>query len=163
MAGLKWRNVSFINGVIGIKETRVRGEEGRPKMQGSLRDIKMLPPVRIALNEIKHSRDFNFPYVFLSRKGTPVLPSSINYHTWKPALKKAGLEPRSLYQIRHTFATLMLDAGELPGWVQSMMGHESLKMILEKYYSHIQNYQRDDGNAFMENVFGACEQHKQIA
>jgi len=47
----------------------------------------------------------------------------------------------------------MLDAGELPGWVQSMMGHESLKMILEKYYSHIQNYQRDDGSVFMEKVF----------
>jgi hypothetical protein len=29
--------------------------------------------------------------------------------------------------------------GELPGWVQKMMGHESLKMILERYYSYIKN------------------------
>lgn len=77
----------------------------------------------------------------------------MNYHIWKPALKKAGLKPRSLYQTRHTFATLMLDAGGLPGWVQKMMGHESLKMILERYYSYIKNYQRDDGSAFMENVY----------
>jgi integrase len=48
----------------------------------------------------------------------------------------------------------MLDAGELPGWVQNMMGHETLKMILERYYSYIKNYQRDDGAAFMENVYG---------
>ena len=47
----------------------------------------------------------------------------------------------------------MLDAGELPGWVQKMMGHESLKMILERYYSYIKNYQRDDGSAFMEKVY----------
>ena len=47
----------------------------------------------------------------------------------------------------------MLDAGELPGWVQKMMGHESLKMILERYYSYIKNYQRDDGSAFMDNVY----------
>ena len=47
----------------------------------------------------------------------------------------------------------MLDAGELPGWVQNMMGHETLKMILERYYSYIWNYQRDDGSAFMENVY----------
>ncbi len=47
----------------------------------------------------------------------------------------------------------MLDAGELPGWVQSMMGHETLKMILERYYSYIRNYQRDDGSALMENVY----------
>jgi len=77
----------------------------------------------------------------------------VNYRTWKSALKKAGLKPRSLYQTRHTFATLMLDAGELPGWVQKMMGHESLKMILERYYSYIKNYQRDDGSAFMDNVY----------
>ncbi|HDL07773.1 MAG TPA: site-specific integrase, partial [Desulfobacteraceae bacterium] len=31
----------------------------------------------------------------------------------------------------------MLDAGELPGWVQKMMGHASMKMILERYYSYI--------------------------
>jgi integrase len=47
----------------------------------------------------------------------------------------------------------MLDAGELPGWVQNMMGHETLKMILERYYSYIRNYQRDDGSAFLENVY----------
>jgi integrase len=33
------------------------------------------------------------------------------------------------------------------------MGHESLKMILERYYSYIKNYQRDDGSAFMDNVY----------
>ena len=92
-------------------------------------------------------------YVFLNQKGRPLLPNSINYHIWKPALKKAGLKPRSLYQTRHTFATLMLDGGELPGWVQKMMGHESLKVILERYYSYIKNYERDDGNSFMEKVY----------
>ncbi len=162
MAGLKWKNVSFKNGVIQVKETRVRGEEGRPKTKGSVRDIKMLPPVRDALKGLKSEATLDSPYVFLSRNGTPLLPNSINYHTWKPALKKAGLKPMSLYQTRHTFATLMLDAGELPGWVQSMMGHESLKMILEKYYSHIQNYQRDDGGSFMENVFSPRESVQQV-
>ncbi len=47
----------------------------------------------------------------------------------------------------------MLDAGEHPGWVQKMMGHETLQMIYEKYYSYIKNYERDEGSAFMEKVF----------
>ena len=34
-----------------------------------------------------------------------------------------------------------------------MMGHESLKMILERYYSYIKNYERDDGHSFMEKVY----------
>jgi integrase len=54
-------------------------------------------------------------YVFLNFYGRPLLPNAVNYRIWKPALKKAGLKPRSLYQTRHTFATLMLDGGELPG------------------------------------------------
>ncbi len=48
---------------------------------------------------------------------------------------------------------LMADAGELPDWVQKMMGNESLKMILERYNSCIKNYQRDDDSAFMDNVY----------
>ena len=47
----------------------------------------------------------------------------------------------------------MLDAGEQPGWVARMMGHVNLKMIHEHYYSYIKNYRRDDGAAFMDNVY----------
>jgi len=153
MAVLKWKNVDFRLGVIKVRETRVRGEEGRPKTKGSIRDIKMLPPVVEALRDQRKATMGKSDYVFLNYYGRPLLPNSVNFHIWKPALKKAGLKPRSLYQTRHTFATLMLDAEELPGWVQKMMGHESLKMILERYYSYIKNYQRDDGSAFMDNVY----------
>jgi integrase len=93
-------------------------------------------------------------YVFLNQYGKPVEPMPTNFHVWKPALKKAGLEPRPLYQTRHTFATLMLDAGEHPGWVQKMMGHETMQMIYEKYYSYIKSYEKDEGSAFMQNVYG---------
>ena len=153
MAGLKWKNVDFRLGVIKVRETRVRGEEGRPKTAGSVRDIKMLFPVVEALRDQRKATMGKSDYVFLNYYARPLLPNSVSYHIWKPALKKAGLKPRSLYQTRHTFATLMLDAGELPGWVQKMMGHASMKMILERYYSYIKNYQRDDGTAFMDNVY----------
>lgn len=154
MAALKWKNVRFDLGVIQIKETRVRGEEGRPKTKGSIRDIQMLPPVFMALiNQRKKTFFSPSSYVFLNQSKVPLLPNSILNHTWKPALKKAGLKPRSLYQTRHTFATLMLDSGETPGWVQSMMGHNSLKMILEHYYSYIKAYRRNEGSSFMENTY----------
>ena len=41
-----------------------------------------------------------------------------------------------------TFAALMLNGGEFAGWVRKMMGRESLRMILERYYSRIKNYER---------------------
>lgn len=153
MAALKWKNVDFKLDVIKVRETRVRGVEGPPKTKKSVRDVKMLIPVIEALRDQRKHTMGKSDYVFLNQYGRPLLPDSVNQHVWKPALKKAGLEPRSLYQTRHTFATLMLDGGELPGWVQQMMGHETLQMIHDRYYSHIKNYQRDDGSAFMEKVF----------
>lgn len=158
MSALKWKNVDFKLGVIKVRETRVRGEEGRPKTKRSVRDIKMLPPVIGALRDQRKFTMGKSEYVFLNQYHRPLLPDSTNQHVWKPALEKAGLEKRRLYETRHTFATLMLDAGELPGWAQQMLGHETLQMIHDRYYSYIKNYQREDGSAFMLNVYQSSVQ-----
>jgi integrase len=125
-----------------------------------VRDVKMLPPVVEALREQRKATMGKSEYVFLNQYHRPLLPDSMNQHIWKATLRKAGLEDRRMYETRHTFATLMLDAGELPGWVQRMMGHETLQMIHERYYSYIKNYQRDDGKAFMENVYNNAKDKK---
>jgi integrase len=75
---------------------------------------------------------------------------------WKPALKKAGLEYRPPIQTRHTFATMMLSAGEDIGWVQAMLGHSSLQMIFTRYCAWIPRKTRQDGSAFMEAVKKKC-------
>jgi len=160
MSVLKWQNVDFKLGVIKVRETRVRGEEGSPKTKRSIRDIIMLPPVVEAMRGQRKATMGKSEYVFLNQYGRPLLPDSMSQHIWKVTLKKAGLADRRLYETRHTFATLMLDAGELPGWVQRMMGHETLQMIHERYYSYIKNYQRDDVKAFMENVYNAGKEDK---
>jgi integrase len=155
MAGLKWGNVDFKMEIIRVRETRVRGKQDDPKTKKSVRDVKMLPPVIEAMRNQRKATFGKSDFVFLNQYRRPLLPDSMNFHVWKLALKRAGLTPRSLYQTRHTFATLMLDAGEHPGWVQKMMGHETMQMIYEKYYSYIKNYQRDEGSAFMGNVYNS--------
>jgi len=47
---------------------------------------------------------------------------------------------------------MMLDNGEHMGWVARQVGHNSPKMIFERYYSYIQNYQSDDGQKFMSKL-----------
>jgi len=55
----------------------------------------------------------------------------------------------------------MLNAGVVPGYVMRQMGHTTLKMIHEHYYTYIKDYGRDEGNVFMERVYlpgmGKCE------
>lgn len=56
-------------------------------------------------------------------------------------------------QTRHTYACLMLNAGVLPGYVMKQMGHTSLKMIYDHYYTYIKGYERDEGQVFMDKVY----------
>jgi len=51
MSALKWSNIDFDRGIIKVVETRVEGEEGRPKTQSSYHDIIMLPMVYEALKK----------------------------------------------------------------------------------------------------------------
>ena len=53
---------------------------------------------------------------------------------FKPILKKAGLsESLRLYDLRHSCATLLLEAGENPKVVSEGLGHSSVVMTLDTY------------------------------
>ncbi len=147
---LKWREVDWERKTISIVESRVMGIEGRPKTKGSYRDIDMLPVVEEALRSQRRQNRARSHYVFLNNDGNPVDGETLRKTTWTPGLKRAGLEYRSMYHTRHTFATLMLSSGENMGWVQRMMGHASLKMIQERYYRYIPNLTHSDGSAFAD-------------
>lgn len=69
--------------------------------------------------------------------------------TRRPMATRAGegLRERSLYQCRHTFATIALSAGEEIGWVARQMRHESTEMVVRHYYRWIRNSTRQDGAA----------------
>ena len=155
MSALKWKNVDFKLHLIKVRETLVMGEEGSPKTQGSIRDIdiKKFQMVVEAFREQRKATFGKSPYVFLNTYGNPVKPSSVRKHVWDKAIAKIGLEHRTMLQTRHTFITLMLDSGEHIGWIARQVGHTSPKMIFERYYSYIKNYQSDDGLKFMERVY----------
>jgi integrase len=74
---------------------------------------------------------------------------TLRKNAWSKGLTKAGIEYRPIIQTRHTFATMMISAGENLGWVQKMMGHSSLKMITDKYFSYIPNMTHNDGSKFL--------------
>ncbi|MCG6894378.1 MAG: tyrosine-type recombinase/integrase, partial [Desulfobacteraceae bacterium] len=86
--------------------------------------------------------------------GRRMTPDHFRKEVWTPALEKAGLSYRPPMQTRHTFATMMLSAGEDIGWVQNMLGHASLQMIFQKYYAWIPRGTRSDGQAFLRQTSG---------
>lgn len=146
---LTWPRVDFQQGKILIREGRVLGQTGIPKSTGSLRDIDMLPPVRQALLEQKALTWFLGGYVFLDAKQKPVHQELFRQKVWEPLLRRIGVRYRPPYQMRHTFATLAISAGENINWVARMLGHKSPVMTLEKYNRYVPNLTRADGQALV--------------
>ncbi len=55
--------------------------------------------------------------------GAPVHDDSFRNHEWTPILRRAGLRYRKPNTLRHTFASLLIEAGEPLKYVQEQLGH----------------------------------------
>ncbi len=152
MAALKWKNVDLQRGLIKVRETRVNGEEGRPKTKKSKRDVEILSMVKQALLDQKKITGKD-DYVFRDSSGNLMTTDHARRVIWTPALQKAEIGYRPMIQTRHTFATMMIDAGEELGWVQHMLGHSSLQMIYTRYYSWVKKDTRRGGDAFLKKMY----------
>lgn len=64
---------------------------------------------------------------------------------WAPALRKAGVRYRNPYQTRHTYASMMLMAGEHVMWVAKQMGHTNWSLTAERYSRWITSDMPDAG------------------
>jgi integrase len=143
--------IDFVQQKIFIGQGWVRGKETDLKTTGSYREIDMLPTVERALHD---HQGMPSVWVFPNAEGRRRNLDNLRHRIWYPTLQRAGLRPRDLYQCRHTFASLMLHAGEDPAWVARMMGHTTTKMLYERYHRFIQHRTRQDGALYLKRLKG---------
>jgi integrase len=74
--------------------------------------------------------------VFPTTTGTTMSGTNLLGRHFKPLLKRAGLPPIRLHDLRHTCATILLVAGKHPKYVQELLGHASISITLDTY-SHV--------------------------
>jgi integrase len=65
---------------------------------------------------------------------------------WTPALRRAGVRYRNPYQTRHTYASMMLMAGEHVMWTAKQMGHSDWTFTARTYSHWIPSDMSDAGN-----------------
>jgi len=114
--------------------------------------IDMLPMVHDALKDQAARTRLRSKYIFLNFDDQPIAPETLRKNACSKALSKAKLDYRPMLQTRHTFGTMMVSSGENLGWIQKMMGHSSLKMITDKYFSYIPNMTHHNGSKFLKNI-----------
>ncbi|HHW25770.1 MAG TPA: site-specific integrase [Firmicutes bacterium] len=65
----------------------------------------------------------------------PIDPQNFT-RKWESLLQKAGLPRVRFHDARHTFATMLLEAGEDSKIVQELLGHSEISVTLD-IYSHV--------------------------
>ncbi len=70
--------------------------------------------------------------VFTAENGEALDPESVSRY-WRQAVKKAMLPQIRLHDLRHTHATLALQAGIHPKVVSERLGHATVSITLDTY------------------------------
>jgi len=159
---LKWGNVDFFNSKLLVRESRMRsGEDGTPKTKHSVRDIDLRPQVITAFKRQYERTGLHDKYVFTNTRGR-ALNQAFFSRKFRYLLKLAGMRDRPPKNMRHTFATLHIAAGESITWVSRMLGHADVQITLRRYNRYIPNLTREDGSAF-ERAMDAQKDGKRMS
>ncbi len=147
LIALRWEDVDLINGTISVRRAKVRRKVKVPKTKAGRRTMTLLAPALQALKaQRQHTQAAGQEVFHNPRNNEPWLDDApIRKTAWQPALKRAGVRYRYPYQMRHTFASTLLSAGENPVWVASMMGHKDWTMIVRTYGRWIPSVAPDAG------------------
>ena len=142
--GLRWgevialrvRDVDFARRRLAISENAVEvGPEtivGTPKSH-KRRSVPFPSFLGDALAEAAIGKQPS-ELLFSGRFGEHVKRATRGQRTWfKSALDRAGLEPMTVHDLRHTAASLAVSAGANVKAVQRMLGHASAAMTLDVY------------------------------
>jgi integrase len=155
---LRWKDVNVKTGTLQVKQTLVRvtnhgatKAEGRtrllfqePKTSPSRRTLPIPEECLTALKQHKARQAeekllgqayHDHGLVFCQADGKPIDPRNF-LRSFDRLIALAGLPPIRFHDARHTFATLMLELGESPKTVQTMLGHSRVAITLD-IYSHV--------------------------
>jgi integrase len=147
--GLRWQDVNLDNARISIRQTllavRHIPQFGQPKTKKGKRNIsldaftvkvlrshrKAQAAERLAAGSAYEDQDL----VFATEVGGVVHPDRITRRFGR-LVQKSGLPRVTLHGLRHSYATIALEAGIHPKVVSERLGHSTVSLTLD-VYSHI--------------------------
>ena len=136
--GLEWNDINLEENILKVTRTVGRGIVSAPKTVGSIREVEILDVLKpYLLDQFKRTGKEN-SFVFLNEINRHYFDTSkVRDPHWKKTLQRANVPYRTVYHMRHTFASMMIGNGENILWVSSMLGHTTPEMTLNRYTRYI--------------------------
>ncbi len=151
LLGLKWMDVDYLNNQIYIQRSFNEGAWYKPKSKASQRKIDLGPAM---MSELKNWRlacpPSELDLVFPNEAGNPINHSNMLWRHFFPALKQAGIKRIRFHDLRHTYASLLIEQGENIKYIQSQLGHSSPTVTLN-VYAHLMKPTNQEAASKLEN------------
>ena len=162
LLGLQWSDIDFDRKQIHVKRTFNHGRFFTPKTKESIRKVDFPPLLAKELAEWKLVSGQNvLNLVFPSKAGTPMECQKLMIRHFIPALKRAGLPRIRFHDLRHTYASLMIEQGENIKYVQNQLGHSSPTVTLN-VYAHLMKDSNQEAACRLESVIFEGTGHNMV-
>jgi len=140
--GLQWGDVDLKVGEIYLTRQLNKGgaaDRAPTKTRARRRRLSLPKSVVAALASHKigmQDEGLDTPWVFPNERGGAVDPSNFVRSSFEKVVERAGVRRIRPYDMRHTFATLALQANVPVKIVSEILGHSTIKLTLQTY-SHV--------------------------
>jgi integrase len=138
---IQWPDVNFSEHDIRVARAFSAGRIETPK-SGHGRTVDMSDQLARALHRLQAERKAETlrrrwaempPWLFCTENGTPLDESRVR-KVFTKMVKAAALPTHfSPHCLRHTYASLLLQQGESPAYVQRQLGHASIQLTVDCY------------------------------
>ena len=141
LIGLQWGDIAFDGRYLLVKRAVVRGKVGLPK-SNKVRRVDLSGQLCGELKARKEVRELEaMANGQTLRLDEPVFLSPMGYRweernlekPWHRALKASGVRKIRLHDLRHTFASQLIEQGVHPKYIQEQLGHASITMTMDTY------------------------------
>ena len=141
LLALQWGDLDFSSRCIHVRRSRVAGKitstknHRRRRVDMSKRLAETLRRLWTARKRVALKAGTPLkPWVFLTPDGTKSLDGdNLRSRVFYRLLEKAELRRIRLHDLRHTYASLLIQQGESLAYVQEQLGHSSIQVTVDVY------------------------------
>lgn len=141
LVGLHWGDIDFRGKFLVVRRCFTRGRIEGTKT-GKTRRVDLSDSLLQELQSLKRKRQADYlakgkneipDWVFCNQEGNPLDYYNLKHRHFEKCLEAAKLRRIRFHDLRHTFASLLIQNGESLAYIKDQLGHSSIKMTVDVY------------------------------